>query len=1214
MGDMLLDYLLTKAAVTNADGSYPINFTGCTVVPGPGAIPSGQFDNALDFGAAGKGSTVLTNLKVNPKRFAIRVVFQAKGAVTARQNLVESNLLPFSINLVPGAKSGEITLCTTVFPKAHGWSGATTQFSAALKPGVWYTADLVYDNDTVGVFVDGEIVSVHAFPQGNIDLLPGNQLFIGTWVDGARDHFNGLIAAVQWFADVPPELESRLDERRQNPEWFTTYKYELLKPRLNFGSAKSAPAYNASMDAYLQPYDGGAIMYHDGTGIAFEMHGDILKFYNAFADKASLGYLVSDEGNTTHAGGRKNIFSKGGIYWSPATGAVPVTGRIYLDYENFGESSLIGFPTQAAHGVAGGFEQIFQGARMYYRTGATNAHEVHGAILDKFLATGGVGAWGYPITNETDLKNGASVMGKFSEFENCTIYWSGATGAFEVHGDIRVKYKDMGGPSGEMGFPITDEGAIPGAAGARYSCFQNGSLLWYGSFDSIIVARPFRLFLGRIDTKESEGAFMGQNDVYIKVTVKVGANLIYNQRHPQSGDSDGHNVVDFNVNIPNTITPNSPNTVVTFGIDVWESDGGAPFGGGDDHLGVYSHDLTMANGWGLRENQGIFNSGSFSMINSITWSVKPQVNVSLLSETEKFWGVKNRGTSQISKPQYAAAFRDVDSDPEWWDVTDWLDAAFYELVVKGLAANGNCFGMSLESIYARKNMSIFSLPTNRFTNWDTVVNEFNVKHCYQVGAGPIWWFVDEFLSGKTHDPKAVFERTRAEFSIGNSPVICIAQNYDFSGAPHCILPVAWDSSSKPWRITICDPNFPNALRQLNVNPDDNTYDYDGGNKYHGGEWSGGRLHYTPFCLVNSKPRTPIWDAILLLLAGTILILGDDTETTSLTDRNGNDLDGFGSRAMDTLRASRHLDDFFVQAKGYDADTPSVHAAVHLAELNAVAHGVFVQQPRSKGTVPGEIFMRREPATQFRPAGTKVSSVAATHLTVGALLADNRMQPVMNEVRAQPTVLRSIQNRSAHNVVNDAATMAKLSPALQDQLKTVALATGTADFKHTMRGVRNGTFGYALKRGLTEVRIQADQQGGDVHTLGASDLGSSKSVVSLTSSRDKRATVQLAHKLGVERDELKIRLDGVPVQAGKPLMINSRPGLGGLELVGSASADVTMTVEATLDGKKITRRSSLPLGDGVRVKVSQVLSDSTVNVSQINQMFGQVIASHMIKMT
>jgi hypothetical protein len=201
-----------------------------------------------------------------------------------------------------------------------------------------------------------------------------------------------------------------------------------------------------------------------------------------------------------------------------------------------------------------------------------------------------------------------------------------------------------------------------------------------------------------------------------------------------------------------------------------------------------------------------------------------------------------------------------------------------------------------------------------------------------------------------------------------------------------------------------------------------------------------------------------------------------------------------------------------------------------------------------------------------------------------------------------------------HVINDSATMQKLTPALQSKLKEVAFQTGVADFKHTLRGTRNGSFAYALKRGLTEVRVLTDQQGNELHTVGASDLGSSKSVVSVTAARDKRATVQIAHKLGVKRDELKIRLEGVPVQAGKALAINSRPGLSGLDIVGSAEADASMVVEANIDGKTIVRRSSLPMAGGVRVKVSQVLSDATVNVSRIEQIFGPVRASQVIRMT
>lgn len=1212
MANLLLNYQPNGVSVSNPDGTFPITFTGATVVPGPGDTPLGRLDQALDLGAAGQGNVALTGMAVNQSRFAISVVFQAKGPIAARQNLVESDWLPFSMYIVPGRAAGDITLVATVAPRAHGWNGPTTQFmSIPLKLGVWYTASLVYDLDTAALFIDGEIVSVHAFPQGTINLMSGSRLYVGTWVDRARNHFNGMIAAIQWYADIPTDLESRLDERRSSPEWFTTYKYESIKPRVNLGNPLANPTYESATGAYVQPYDGGAIIYHDSAGSAFEIHGDIYAFYKSWASRSTLGYLVSDEGPSVRAGGRKSVFTRGAIYWSPATGAKPVVGQMYLDYEHMGESGAIGFPTKLAASIAGGLEQEFQGGRMYLKNGATNAHEVHGAILTKFLATGGVNTWGYPVTNETDLKKNGAVIGKFSEFEGCTIYWSGTTGAFEVHGDIRRKYRDMAGPSGDLGFPISDEGAIPGFAGGRYSCFQHGSLLWYGSFNSIIVARPFHIFLGRVDTKESEGAFMGQNDLYMKVSVKVGGSVVYNQKHPPSGDFGGNNVVNVNLNIPTQIVPNAPHKTVVFGLDIWESDSGAPFGGGDDHMGTYAHELNMANGWGMRENQGIYNTGSFSKINNISWSVKQDVNYATLSETEKFWGFVNRGTDHLSYQQYASAFRDVDSEPEWWDATDWLEKAFYELVVKGIAKGGNCFGMSLEAIYARKNMSLFGLPIDRFNTWDTVANEINIKHTYQVGADPIWWFVGEFLSGNTHDPKDVFQESYREFARGNNPVICIAQNYDFSGAPHCILPVAWDSSSKPWRMTICDPNFPKTTKVLTIDPDSNSFEYisSADRVYRGSEWSGGRFHYMPFCKLSTRPRTPIWDAILLLLAGTIIILGEDAETTSITDLNGNDLDGLGNRALDQMRSVRHIENYFVPVKGWGDQMPAV--AITPQILNTP--GLMLLQPRTKGVVPGEILLRKKPQSQFTPVSTSVEASASAHLALSSIMAMPAGRQLATSMRDQAPAVRSVQNRAAHFVANDPATMAKLSVESQKLIQQIAGASTGNDYKHNVRGVRNGTFGYANKHGLSEFRLQSEIQTGELMGLQVNDLGTSKSAVRVNSNRGKLLTVQVASQMGVERDDLKVTIEGIPLENGKEFVLNMKPGLGGMELLGSNQrANATVTLEATIDGKKTTRKFAMPLSGGMRLKTSQLLSDTTINVSRIDHLFGPVLGTTRVR--
>ena len=652
MAKKLVDYEFNSLNVTNPDGSLPMNLQGGSVTSGPGATAAGTFPKAVNLGNTGHGSVNLASVGLDYKRFTVRVVFQANGRISRRQNLVETNRLPFALFLVPRKRSTEFDLVGSVGTKAHGWRAATTEFSTSLKANTWYTADLVYDRDTVGVFLNGQIVSLRAFPNGVINKLSGKTLFVGTWTDGARDHFNGKIAALQLYDGIPQELESQLDERRTYPEWFITYKEESIRGKINMGSPKTKIQYDTNSGAYIQHFDHGALMFEDGIGAAFEIHGAIYSAYKRLNDKKALGYLVSDETKTQKQGGRKSVFSKGTIYWSGGTGAFPVTGQMYLDYEALGATKALGFPKKSPKTISGGIEQEFQSANMYYRNGDTNAHEVHGAILTRYKQLGGPHIWGYPITNETDVrKDKNTVLGKFSEFEGCTIYWSQQTGAFEVHGDIRRKYNDLKGPLGDLGFPTSNEMDIPGYSGpGRFNTFHKGSILWYGSWSSIIVARPFKVHIGRINTDESEGFMMGQNDLYIKLTLKVGSQTVYNKKHPD-GEWGGRNIVDVNYDIPSVITPNSTKTA-TLTVDVWESDSGSPFGGGDDHLGKWVKHLNPANAWGMRENTGILDSGSFSKINSINASIKPQVDIKSLTETEKFWGVQNRGTDDLTYQQY----------------------------------------------------------------------------------------------------------------------------------------------------------------------------------------------------------------------------------------------------------------------------------------------------------------------------------------------------------------------------------------------------------------------------------------------------------------------------------------------------------------------------------------------------------------------------------
>jgi hypothetical protein len=68
-------------------------------------------------------------------------------------------------------------------------------------------------------------------------------------------------------------------------------------------------------------------------------------------------------------------------------------------------------------------------------------------------------------------------IGRYREFQNASVYWSPQTGAHEVHGAIRDKWLSLGGPAGELGYPVSDETGAPDGY-SRISRFQHGWITW----------------------------------------------------------------------------------------------------------------------------------------------------------------------------------------------------------------------------------------------------------------------------------------------------------------------------------------------------------------------------------------------------------------------------------------------------------------------------------------------------------------------------------------------------------------------------------------------------------------------------------------------------------------------------------------------------------------------------------------------------------------
>jgi uncharacterized protein with LGFP repeats len=249
-------------------------------------------------------------------------------------------------------------------------------------------------------------------------------------------------------------------------------EYQALGGANSFLGLPTSPELSGPNGGIYRDYQGGAIYYTAATG-AHEVHGAIYGHYLALGGPSSfLGYPTSDESAAAN-GGRFSAFQGGRIYWSSATGAHEVHGAILGEYLALGGSgSLLGFPTSdESPGPNGGRFNTFQYGNVDW-TPSTGAHEVHGAILTKYLSLGGAGGFlGYPTHDEA-----AAGAGRVSTFQYGNVYWSASTGSHEVHGAILGKYLSLGGANSFLGLPTSDELALNN--GGRENMFQQGRIYW----------------------------------------------------------------------------------------------------------------------------------------------------------------------------------------------------------------------------------------------------------------------------------------------------------------------------------------------------------------------------------------------------------------------------------------------------------------------------------------------------------------------------------------------------------------------------------------------------------------------------------------------------------------------------------------------------------------------------------------------------------------
>ena len=231
----------------------------------------------------------------------------------------------------------------------------------------------------------------------------------------------------------------------------------------------------AGTGAY-QHFDAGSIYLSARTG-AHEVHGAIREaFARTGWEAGPLGYPVSDETPTPDGRGRFNHFERGSVYWTAATGAYEVHGAIRETWRALGwERGPLGYPVTDESTTPDGRGRYNHfdggGGSSVYWTPATGAQAVLGEVRQAWARTGWeAGPLGYPVTGEVRTPDG---RGRFTHFERGSVYATPTTGAQPVVGPVRDAWAASGWEAGPLGYPVA--AAVPAGPDQVRQAFERGS-------------------------------------------------------------------------------------------------------------------------------------------------------------------------------------------------------------------------------------------------------------------------------------------------------------------------------------------------------------------------------------------------------------------------------------------------------------------------------------------------------------------------------------------------------------------------------------------------------------------------------------------------------------------------------------------------------------------------------------------------------------------
>jgi uncharacterized protein with LGFP repeats len=232
---------------------------------------------------------------------------------------------------------------------------------------------------------------------------------------------------------------------------------------------------------HYRAYANGRLYWSVVGGTKF-LTGPVLDKYLAVGGLTKLGPPTSDTATTSDGAGQYNHFVNNGnigsIYFTTATGAHAIYGEIRKKWAAYGYERGLGYPTTDEDGTPDGigrFNHFLKGSNVgsIYYTSTTGAHAIYGEIRKKWAAYGYERGLGYPTNDEDGTPDG---VGRFNHFSlGHSIYFTNATGAHVIKGEIRKRWAALGWERSYLRYPTTDEYVTNGV---YRSDFQGGYITY----------------------------------------------------------------------------------------------------------------------------------------------------------------------------------------------------------------------------------------------------------------------------------------------------------------------------------------------------------------------------------------------------------------------------------------------------------------------------------------------------------------------------------------------------------------------------------------------------------------------------------------------------------------------------------------------------------------------------------------------------------------